>query len=483
MASKSRQIHILFFPLFAQGHLIPTVDMARLFSRHGVKVTIVTTPLNALLFAKMIQRDRELGFEISTYIVKFPSAEAGLPEGCENVSSASKEMHHKFLKAYRLFQQPLEQLLEECRPDCLVADMMFPWATDVASKFGIPRLIFHGTSCFAICVFNSIYRHAPFKKVTTDFELFDIPGLPDHIQMTRTQLPGYIREEEEEENELKKLLNECSKSELTSYGVIFNSFYELEPAYKEHYSKILGRKAWQIGPVSLCNKNNEDKAERGDVASIDRHECLRWLDSKKPNSVLYICFGSSFRFSAAQLKEIAMGLEASAQNFIWVVRKVNNEDTEDRLPEGFEARIEGKGLIIRGWAPQVLILDHEAVGGFMTHCGWNSTIESITAGVPMVTWPLFAEQFSNEKLVLDVLKIGVSVGAKEWSRWAEDSKSKLTKEDIQWAVTRLMVGEEAEKMRNRVRELTDMAMRAVEEGGSSYTDLNALLDELRSNRP
>ncbi|XWS54765.1 hypothetical protein CRYUN_Cryun10bG0117200 [Craigia yunnanensis] len=482
MASKSRQLHIIFFPVFAHGHLIPTVDMARLFARHGVKVTIATTPINAHLFAKKIQRDRKLCFEISTYIIKFPSAEAGLPEGCENASSiTSPEMHVKFFKAFNLFRKPLEQLLEERRPDCLVADMMFTWATDVASKFGIPRLVFHGTSCFAISIFDSITRHVPFKKVESDFELFDVPGLPNHIKMTRMQLPGYIKDEEE--NEMKKLLNEALKSELTSYGVIFNSFYELEPAYKEHYSKIMGRKAWHVGPVSLCNKNNEDKAERGDVASIDRHECLRWLDSKKPNSVLYICFGSSFMFSAAQLNEIAKGLEASGQNFIWVVKKVNNEDKEEWLPEGFEERMEGKGLIIRGWASQVLILDHEAVGGFMTHCGWNSTIESITAGVPMVTWPLYAEQFSNEKLVLDVIKIGVSIGAKEWSRWADDTKFKVTKEDIKRAVTRLMVGEEAEKMRNRARELKDLAWRAVEEGGSSYSDLNALLDELRLNCP
>ncbi|XP_022762350.1 scopoletin glucosyltransferase-like [Durio zibethinus] len=481
MASKSRQLHIMFFPQFAQGHLIPTVDMARLFARHGVKVTIATTPLNAHLFANTIQRDRELGLEISTCIIKFPSAEAGLPEGCENLSSiTSEEMLDKFRKAFNLFQPPIEQLIEEHRPDCLVADMTFIWATDAASKFGIPRLVFNGTNCFALSIIHSLMRHEPFRNIATDFESFDVPGLPDQIKMTRMQLPNHMREED---NERKKLLKEALKSELTSYGVIFNSFYELEPAYKEHYSKILGRKVWHIGPVSLCNKNNDDKAERGDVASIDRHECLRWLDSKKPNSVLYICFGSMFRSSAAQLNEIAKGLEASGQNFIWVVRKVNSEDKEEWLAEGFEERMEGKGLIIRGWAPQVLILDHEATGGFMTHCGWNSTIESITAGVPMVTWPLHAEQFANEKLIIDILKAGVSTGAKEWSRWADDTKFKVTKDDIQRAVTRLMVGEEAEQIRNRARELKEMARRAVEEGGSSYSDLNALLDELRLNCP
>ncbi|XVF67533.1 hypothetical protein PTKIN_Ptkin10aG0128800 [Pterospermum kingtungense] len=482
MATKSAQLHVMFFPVFAHGHLIPTVDMGRLFARRGVKVTIVTTPLNANLFAKTIQRERDLGFEISTYIIKFPSAEAGLPEGIENVSSiTTQEMRFKFRKACSLFQQPIEQLLEELQPNCLVADMMFTWATDAANKFGIPRLVFHGSNCFAMSIVDSILRYVPFKNVASDFELFDVPGLPDRIQMARTQLPDHLKEEGE--NESKKMWNEAMKSEQTSYGVILNSFYELEPAYKEHYSKTMGRRTWHVGPVSLCNKNNEDKAERGNVASIDRNECLRWLDSKEPNSVLYICFGSSFKSSADQLNEIAKGLEASGKSFIWVVGKANNEDKEEWLPEGFEERIEGKGLIIRGWAPQVLILDHEAVGGFMTHCGWNSTLESITAGVPMVTWPLFAEQFCNERLVVDVLKIGVSIGAKQWNRWADDTKFKVTMEDIERAVSRVMVSEEAERMRNRVGELKDMARRAVEEGGSSYSDLNALLDELRLNCP
>lgn len=114
-----------------------------------------------------------------------------------------------------------------------------------------------------------------------------------------------------------------------------------------------------------------------------------------------------------------MGLQALEQNFIWIVRKNKNsggeEENEDWLPLGFEKRMEGKGLIIRGWAPQVLILDHEAVGGFVTHCGWNSTLEGVVAGAPLVTWPHFADQFYNEKLVTQVLKIGVAVGVEKSS--------------------------------------------------------------------
>ncbi|XWS15279.1 hypothetical protein CRYUN_Cryun35bG0081900 [Craigia yunnanensis] len=177
-------------------------------------------------------------------------------------------MSVKFSKALNLLQRPFEQLPEERCPDCLVADVTFPWATDVAGKFGIPRLLFHGTSCFALSVLESLIRNEPYKNLVSEFEPFHVPGLPDQIKMTILQLPSYMIEEAE--NERKKLMNEALKSERTSYGVIINSFYELEPAYLEHYTKVLGRKAWHIGPVSLCNKNDNDKAARGNAASIDR---------------------------------------------------------------------------------------------------------------------------------------------------------------------------------------------------------------------
>ncbi|KAF8012174.1 hypothetical protein BT93_I0337 [Corymbia citriodora subsp. variegata] len=186
-------------------------------------------------------------------------------------------------------------------------------------------------------------------------------------------------------------------------------------------------------------------------------------------------------FNAAQLREIAIGLEASGQQFIWVVKKDPNaeEGKEEWLPDGYESRIRSKGLIIRGWAPQVLILDHEAVGGFVTHCGWNLTLEAVTAGMPMVTWPVAAEQFFNEKFVTQVLKIGVNIGVKQWVRLFGDS---VKSERVEEAVKRVLVGEEAEEMRWRAKALAEMARGAVEEGGSSWSDLGALLQELRQQR-
>lgn len=376
-----------------------------------------------------------------------------------------------------MLQQPLEKLLQECHPDCLIADMFLPWTTDAAAKFGIPRLVFHGISCFSLCTSDCLFRYKPYKKVSSDSELFVVPELPGDIKFTSKQLPDYMKQNVE--TDFTRLIQKVRDSSLKSYGIVVNSFYELESDYANFF-KELGRKAWHIGPVSLCNREFEDKAQRGKEASIDEHECLKWLDSKKPNSVVYLCFGTVANFSDSQLKEIAIALEASGQQFIWVVRKDKKaKDEEEWLPEGFEKRMESKGLIIRGWAPQVVILDHEAVGGFVTHCGWNSTIEGIAAGKPMVTWPVSAEQFFNEKLVTDVLKIGVAVGVQQWVTVYGD---RITSGAVEKAVTRIMTGEEAKEMRSRVEALAGMAKRAIEEDGSSYSNLNALIEELRGRR-
>ncbi|GFS40051.1 UDP-glucosyl transferase 73B1 [Actinidia rufa] len=344
MDSKPPKLHIYFFPMMAYGRMIPIVDMARLFDGHGVRATIILTPLNAANSSKTVERDRDQGLDMSICLVNFPAVEVGLPEGCENLSS-------------------------------ITSPEMAPKATKVASKFGIPRLVFHGTSACALCVYHVIHRKQPYKNVESDSDFFTVPDLPDTIKLTRRQFPDHIRDGTG--NVLTRLIERVMEAEAASYGVVVNSFCELEPAYAEHYKKLL---------------------------------------------------------------DIATGLEASGQQFI------------------------GVGLIIRGWAPQVLILNHEAVEGFMTHCGWNSILEGVTAGVP------------------DILRVGVGVGAQEWCRWPEDSKIYVKKEDIEKAVAQLMDSEEAEEIRGQAKVIGAMEKKAVEKGGSSYSDFSDLLEELKLNR-
>ncbi|KAK8564273.1 hypothetical protein V6N13_005495 [Hibiscus sabdariffa] len=325
---------------------------------------------------------------------------------------------------------------------------------------------------FSFAAMEHVLLYEPHKNVSSDSEPFLIPNFPGDIKLTRSQLADFVTQE----TWFTKLFNKFIESKSKSFGVIVNSFYELEPVYADHYTNFLGRKSWHVGPVSLSIKGITDKTNRGKQSSIDENECLNWLKSKEPNSVVYVCFGSMADFDLCQLIEIAKGLEASGQSFVWVVRN----EKEKLLPEGFERKMEGKGLIIRGWAPQVLILENEAIGGFVTHCGWNSVLEAVSTGVPVITWPVAAEQFYNEKLLTEILKIGVEVGARKWKRFVGDF---VRSEAIEKAVREVIAGESAVEMRNRAKRLAEMAKKAVENGGSSDSHLNALIGELKSLWP
>jgi UDP:flavonoid glycosyltransferase YjiC (YdhE family) len=240
---------------------------------------------------------------------------------------------------------------------------------------------------------------------------------------------------------------------------VFNSFQKLEPDYVKHYQAMLGRRAWLVGPVALASM---DMAGRGASAlSPDEDSCLRWLDTKQPGSVVYVSFGTLTSFAPAELRELARGLDLSGKNFVWVVGRAGPDSSTEWMPEGFadlSARGD-RGFVIRGWAPQMLILNHAAVGGFVTHCGWNSTLESVSAGVPMVTWPRFADQFNNEKLVVEVLKVGVSIGAKDFGSGIETHEV-IAGEVIAESIERLMGdSEESDAIQKKAKDLGAEARR------------------------
>ncbi|XWS39924.1 hypothetical protein CRYUN_Cryun18bG0096600 [Craigia yunnanensis] len=473
MDPKSPPVEMFFFPYLGGGHQIPMIDIARMFAAHGVKSTIISTPKHALSFQKSILRDQQSGHQIFIQTLQLP----------DNVDIADTDMSASPRTDTSMLQEPLKSLLLQLKPDCIVHDMFHRWAADAIDnlEFDIPRIVFNGSGCFSNCVRENITKFKPGEMVGSDYEPFVIPGLPDRIELTRSQLPVF---------RVMQQHQHMQKSQEKSFGFVVNSFYELEPAYVEYYKKEMGNKAWLVGPVSLYNRNIADKAERGKKATIDEQSILSWLDSKEPHSVLYISFGSLVRLAPEQLMEIAFSLQDSNQPFIWVIGKVfkadgkEKENEENWFPTGFEETLKEsrKGLIIRGWAPQLLILEHSSVGGFMTHCGWNSTLEGVSCGVPMITWPISAEQFSNEKLITDVLKIGVKVGSVDWYSWNMEPPAALGRDKVKAAMKRLMGGEEeAVEMRNKARQIGEMAKRAVE-GGSSYKDAVALIKELKDRQ-
>ncbi|CAA7019126.1 unnamed protein product [Microthlaspi erraticum] len=477
----------------AQGHLIPMVDIAKILAQQGNAVTLITTPQNASRFSETVERARsESGLEIN--VVKFPIAykEFGLPENCETLDTLpSKDLLRRFYDAVNKLQEPLETFLEqqEIPPSCMISDKCLFWTSQTAKRFEIPRIVFHGMCCFSLLSSHNVHLHSPHLSVSSDSEPFSIPAMPHRIEIARAQLPGAF----EKLANMDDVREKMREAESEAFGVIVNSFQELEPGYAEAYSEAIKKKVWFVGPVSLCNDRMVDLFDRGNNGNIaiSETECLKFLNSMRPRSVLYVCLGSLCRLIPDQLIELGLGLEESGKPFIWVIKteeKYMNELKEWLKREKFEERVRGRGIVIKGWSPQAMILSHGSTGGFLTHCGWNSTIEGICFGVPMITWPLFAEQFLNEKLVVEVLKIGVRVGVEIPVRWGDEEKVGVLvkKQSVVKAIKLLMVedcqrgdGEdENSEFVRRIQELAVMARKAVEEGGSSSTNVSVLIQDI-----
>ncbi|XP_057441372.1 soyasapogenol B glucuronide galactosyltransferase-like [Lotus japonicus] len=474
---EAEMLKAVFLPFPMTSHTINIVDTARLFAMHDVDVTIITTPGNAQIFQTSI--DHHDSGHIRTHLVNFPQI-PGLPKGFEILNSHTPPhlVPHIF-KGLSLLQDPIQQLFATMKPDFIVSDMFFPWSANAAEESGIPHLIYLVGGYIAMSAHNSVEQFAPHTKVDSDSEPFLLPGLPHKLQMTRLQLPFHAREH----NVLAHTMKAVHESIKKSYGSLVNSFSEIDGIYEEHYKTTTGTKSWGIGPASLwVSQDASDKDVRGCAIKEEREPggWRSWLDSKTEDSVLYVCFGSMNKFSTSQLVEIAHALEEFGHDFIWVVGKFE-EQSENEGENGFLKEFENRGYLIRGWAPQLLILEHPAIGGVVTHCGWNTTLESIIAGLPMATMPLFAEQFYNEKLLVDVLGIGVSVGVKKWKNWTEVGDEIVRREDIVKAIALLMGGgEEALEMRRRVRALSDAAKKTIQPGGSSHTKVKGLIDELKA---
>ncbi|KAK8561969.1 hypothetical protein V6N13_148895 [Hibiscus sabdariffa] len=436
MGSLSERPHFVLFPFMAQGHLLPMVDIGRLLAQRGVIVTIVTTPHNAGRVQKSIGQSIESRHPIRLVQLRFPGKELGFPEGVENVDMVhSMEDFRRFFIAANKMEEAVEKLFEKLtpRPNCIVSDICLYYTHTIATRFKVTRIHFNGFCCFCILCLYNIHSSKILENIASDSEYFTVPGLTQKVEFTKAQLPGLGDES------WKEIIVPFIEADQASYGIVINTFEELESDFVKEYKKESG-------------------------------------------SVIYACLGSISTVKCPELIELGLGLEASNKPFIWVLRGNNttlNEVEKWMEEDGFEERTQGRGLVVKGWAPQVLILSHPAIRGFLTHCGWNSTIEGISAGVPLITLPLLADQFSNEKLAVQVLKIGVSLGIEKPTNIGDEKSGfMLKKEEVQNAIEKLMDdGNEGMERRRRAKEFGEKAKKAVEVGGSSYLDMTLLIQE------
>lgn len=260
----------------------------------------------------------------------------------------------------------------------------------------------------------------------------------------------------------KHLLDTAANIE-KSAGIIVNTCLALEQRALEALNNglcSLNARTPPVYPLGPLIDVNNDKKEEG----VAQHECVRWLDLQPCKSVVFLCFGRRGAFSPKQLTEMAVGLENCGYRFLWAVQ---NPELEALLPEGFLHRTTDRGVVLNSWAPQTEVLSHDSVGGFVTHCGQSSMLEAVSFGVPMIGWPLYAEQRMNRVFMVEEMKVALPL--------EETAEGFVTAAELEKRVRELMESKEGKEIRRRVGEMKFSMAAAVREGGSSAVALDKFL--------
>ncbi|PWA88255.1 UDP-Glycosyltransferase superfamily protein [Artemisia annua] len=398
---------IVMFPFMAQGHIIPFLALSLQLEQKGYKITFINTPLNIAKLHGALPSSST----IRLLEIPFDPTNHNLPPHAENTDSLPPHKIIDLLIASTSlkphFKNTLSNLVQsETKPLCVIADFFFGWAADVSHEYGIFHVIFSGSGGFGLACYYSSWINLPHKNSVSGE--FSLPDFEEAGKLQVTQLtPSLVSATGDDpwSNFQKKNLPLWANCD----GFLFNSVENLDQVGLSYFRKKFKRPVWAIGPINLS-------VDKG-VKPVENDKFIQFLDSKPKSSVLYISFGSQNTISASQMMQLAIALDKSNVNFIWVVRPpigfdINAEfKTEEWLPENFKKRTEdeNRGLIVEKWAPQVDILSHKSVGAFMSHCGWNSVLESLGCGVPLLGWPMAAEQFYNAKMMVEFVGVCVEV--------------------------------------------------------------------------
>ncbi|CAK7339284.1 unnamed protein product [Dovyalis caffra] len=452
-----RKEKIVMFPFMAQGHIIPFLALAhQLEQTKKYTITFVNTSLNIQKLRPSIPANSS----IHLLEIPFDGSGYGLPPGTENTDSIPYHLignlFHASLSLKPSFRKLISDLVKEQNghpPLCIITGIFYGWCAEIAHEFGAFHAIFCGGGAFGFACYTSLWFNLPHQNKNSDE--FTIPDFPEASKIHVTQLAENLRVANGSDHFslfLQHVLPEWRNAD----GILMNTVEELDGVGLEYFRRKIGKPVWPIGPVLLSNRCQ-------DQAGITPELCRNWLDTKPANSVLYISFGSQNVISAPQMMELAKALEASGKNFIWVVRPPTGFDINmefkatEWLPEGFVERMKDseRGLLVHKWAPQVEILSHKSVSAFLSHCGWNSVLESLSQGVPLIGWPMAAEQFYNVMLLEEQIGVCVEV--------ARGKSCEVRHEEIVKKI--MLVMDETEKgkeMRKKASDIRDMVMDAVQ---------------------
>ncbi|KAH7387543.1 hypothetical protein KP509_16G028600 [Ceratopteris richardii] len=443
----TKSVWILPCPL--QGHINPLLQLARALAGRGVHVVF--------LVPKATLPERS---SLETPGLSVLALDDGLPPDRSrgsNIKDSFDSMNH--------MESAFVRLLDASRQGvaCLIYDAFVAWAPKIASSLSIRSSCFftsNATACAVVCHIPVLIDRGilPFRSDENaplpTSEIQGIDGAPDLLP---EEFPVCITFDATHFR--YKFMAQLAKTLRNASSIIINTVEELE---QEPIAALRASvPIYTVGPLLLLSGRPSRLAVN---FWPEDDECLQWLDSQTPSSVLFVSFGSMASPSLHQFQELAMGLEASGQRFLWVVRPDSTEvPLQDALPVGFLERTKDRGFII-SWGPQLLILSHRSIGGFLTHGGWNSITENLSTGnVPMVCWPHEAEQRLNRRLMCDMWNIGLRLQQKE--------DGIVAKEEIVRVISRLFHGNEARELKEASTHVVQLVTKAIAKGGSSSRNL------------
>ncbi|XP_030537372.1 UDP-glucose iridoid glucosyltransferase-like [Rhodamnia argentea] len=447
--SENRRLVLVLFPL--QGHINPMLQLATILNSRGFSITIAHPEFNS---------PDPSNYPNFTFLP--------IPDGLSKSSFAAQDFHSTMIAIHRNCQEPLRrfilQTLEQNNPQgqvaCIVYDAVMHFAQKVASQLNLPSINVRTSAAASMLAFAAFPRadeqgYITFADSLTQDESHKLQSLElRDLLITMGENPS------DTTLELRAATTSATRN---SCATIVNTIQFLEeetlPKIREYFHAPI----FAIGPFHKLAPSSSSSLLEEDTG------CISWLDKQASRSVLYVSFGSVASMNEEQLLETAMGLAMSERPFLWVVRPSSVGCTEwvELLPKGFQEIIGQRGCIVK-WAPQKEVLAHGAVGGFWTHCGWNSTLESICEGVPMLCWPVFGDQVLDAKYISHLWKIGLQLEAK------------LERGKIARAIRQLMVEEEGEEIRRKAQEFKVRAEQSLDIGGSTNTSLNELVELILS---
>ncbi|KAK7293350.1 hypothetical protein RJT34_16213 [Clitoria ternatea] len=455
----AKTIHIAVVPSPGYSHLVPIVEFTKRFvQRHSnFHVTCIIPSLGSPQESSKSYL-KTLPSNIDSIFLP-PVDKEQLPQGAYPGVLIQLTITHSLSSIH----EALKSLSSKAPLTALVADVFAFQTLDFAKEFNALSYFYFPGSAMAL----SLFLHMPKldKEISGEYKNLTEPiTLPGCVPLFGVDFPAPAQNRL---SEAYQLFLERAKGIRIADGILVNSFLEMESdairALEEEGNGNGKIRVYPVGPITQKGSNNE-------AGEFD--QCLKWLDKQPLGSVLYVSFGSGGTLSQHQINELALGLELSGQRFLWVLRapsesasaaylEAKNEDPLKFLPSGFLERTKEKGLVVASWAPQVQVLSHSSVGGFLSHCGWNSILESVQEGVPLITWPLFAEQRMNAVMLIDGLKVALR------PKFNDDGI--VEKEEIAKVIKCLMEGEEAKGMLGRMGNLKYSAANALKYGSSTQT--------------